>query len=81
MRLDGTFIDVEVDDAVGRRRGDRARSSTEVCPVDIFAADDGDARASSRRTSTSACSATCASTRRPPARCKVLKLYDGGAEL
>ena len=35
---DGTFIDVEVDDAV---RGDAelAKKLEEVCPVDIFAAD------------------------------------------
>jgi NAD-dependent dihydropyrimidine dehydrogenase PreA subunit len=36
--LDGTFIDVEVDDSVA---GDAelARKLAEVCPVDIFSAD------------------------------------------
>ena len=38
--LNAIFIDVEVDDAVARD-GDVARKLAEVCPVDIFAADDG----------------------------------------
>jgi NAD-dependent dihydropyrimidine dehydrogenase PreA subunit len=38
--LNGTFIDVEVDDAIA---GDAelAAKLTEVCPVDIFTANDG----------------------------------------
>ena len=40
MRSDGTFIGVEVDDAVS---GDSelARKLEEACPVDIYAAGDG----------------------------------------
>ena len=72
-----------------RRRGRRRRSPSdaalakkleEVCPVDIFAPDDGRRAArSSRRTSTSACSATSASRRRPPgtrARRQALRVGD-----
>src|SRR5262249_1462889 len=40
MRADGTFIAVEVDDAVAADAG-LARKLTEVCPVDIFAVGDG----------------------------------------
>jgi NAD-dependent dihydropyrimidine dehydrogenase PreA subunit len=36
MRADGTFIAVEVDDAVAADP-ELARKLTEVCPVDIFA--------------------------------------------
>ena len=37
-RLDGVFIDVEVDESVARDP-ELARKLEEVCPVDIFAAD------------------------------------------
>ncbi len=38
MRADGTFIAVEVDDAVAAD-AELARKLTEACPVDIFAQD------------------------------------------
>jgi NAD-dependent dihydropyrimidine dehydrogenase PreA subunit len=38
--LDGVFIDVEVDDAVATD-SELAAKLEEVCPVDIFAAEDG----------------------------------------
>ena len=38
--LHGVFIDVEVDEAVASDP-DLARKLEEVCPVDIFAADNG----------------------------------------
>ncbi len=63
VRKDGIFIAVEVDDGSRLRRRDRAKL-TEACPVDIFAGKDGRSR-SSRRTSTSACSAGCAWTPSP----------------
>jgi len=40
MRADGTFIAVEVDDAIAAD-ADLARKLTEACPVDIFAQDGG----------------------------------------
>ena len=40
MRKDGTFIAIEVDDAVAADAADRGKLA-EVCPVDIFAASDG----------------------------------------
>ena len=78
--MPGTFIDVEVDDAV---RGDAelAKKLEEACPVDIFAATDERRGDRARSSSTSACSAGSASTPRRPARCRVIKLYDGGAVL
>ncbi len=70
MRKDGTFIAVEVDDAAAADP-ELAAKLADVCPVDIYAVA-RTARArwkSSSATSTSACSAACASTRHPPARC------------
>ncbi|HYM45509.1 MAG TPA: ferredoxin family protein [Solirubrobacteraceae bacterium] len=40
MRADGTFIAVEVDDALAAD-ATLAAKLTEACPVDIFAQDDG----------------------------------------
>ena len=58
----------------GRRRGaardaELAKKLEEACPVDIFKASSPTASRSSRRTSTSACSAGSASTPHPPVRC------------
>ena len=66
MRVDGTFIGIEVDDAIV---GDAAVAAKlrEVCPVDIYADANGRSR-SSRATSTSASSAASASTRPRPSR-------------
>ena len=64
MRLDGIFIGVEVDDAAAADAAIAAKL-TEVCPVDIFAADDGgagDRRGQPRRVRPLP---ACAWTRRP----------------
>ena len=60
--LNGIFINLEVDESVARDP-ELAAKLEEVCPVDIFATDDDGTLGSSTRTSTSACSATCAWTR------------------
>ena len=70
------FINVEVDDPVA---GDPelAAKLAEVCPVDIFAQPTTARCGSSRRTSTSASCASCASTPRRPGTVRVIKLYSG----
>ena len=80
MRSDATFIGIEVDDALA---GDPAVAAklAEVCPVDIYAQAPTATLESSRATSTSACSAGCASTRRRQGGVRVLKLYEDGAVL
>ena len=75
--MDGVFIDVEVDASIASD-GELAAKLQEVCPVDIFAADgEGGRDDRAPRTWTSACSASCASTRRRTAPSRVKKLYDG----
>ncbi len=73
--LNGIFIDVEVDDAVANDPAVAAKLD-EVCPVDIFARRRRPASRSSARTSTSACSATSASRRRPAGGVRIVKLYE-----
>ena len=65
-RADGTFIDVEVDDAVARRRGARHEARGGL-PGRHLRRRRRRAFRSSRRTSTSASCAACASTPRRPA--------------
>ena len=61
--LQGIFIDVEVSDEI-RGDAEMAAKLEEVCPVDIYANDDGKVTVV-RETSMSACSATSASRARP----------------
>ena len=66
--MPGMFIDVEVDDSTASEP-DIAKKLADVCPVDIFAERRRQRSRSSRRTSTSACSAGSASTPRRRAPC------------
>ena len=78
MRLDGTFIGVEVDDAAAADAAIAAKL-TEVCPVDIFTAE-GDALALVEG-NLDECVLCRLCMDAVPGKVKVLKLYDGGAEL
>ncbi len=78
MRLDGTFIGVEVDDAAAADAAIAAKL-TEVCPVDIFSVD-GDALALVEG-NLDECVLCRLCMDAVPGEVKVLKLYDGGAEL
>jgi ferredoxin-like protein FixX len=80
MRVDGTFIAVEVDDAAAGD-ADLARALTEACPVDIFSqADGGSLQIVERNVDECVLCRLCLDAS-PPGVVKVLKLYDGGALL
>ncbi|MCD6727502.1 MAG: hypothetical protein LT070_09735 [Solirubrobacteraceae bacterium] len=79
MRLDGTFIGVEVDDA---RAADVqvAAKLTEVCPVDIYAQrPDGTLELVQGNLDECVLCRLCLDA--APGAVRVLKLYDDGAEL
>jgi ferredoxin-like protein FixX len=83
MRADGTFIAVEVDDAIA---GDAelARKLTEACPVDIFAqADGGELEIVDANLDECVLCRLCldATAGEPAGAVKVIKLYDGDALL
>ncbi|HXD54870.1 MAG TPA: ferredoxin family protein [Solirubrobacteraceae bacterium] len=80
MRADGTFIAVEVDDALAAD-AEVARKLTEACPVDIFA-QSGDGRLELVEANLDECvlCRLCLDAT-PQGGVKVIKLYDGGAEL
>ena len=75
----GTFIAVEVDESV---RGDAelAKRLEEACPVDIFAATDGGVQVVDENLDECVLCGLCLDGS-PPGTVKVIKLYDGGAEL
>jgi NAD-dependent dihydropyrimidine dehydrogenase PreA subunit len=79
MRVDGTFIAVEVDDGAA---GDAelARKLTEACPVDIFAQDGGGLQIVQRNVDECVLCRLCLDAS-PPGAVKVVKLYDDGAVL
>ena len=79
MRSDGTFIGVEVDDSVA---GDAelARKLAEACPVDIYAAAEGGVEIVNENLDECVLCGLCLDAS-PPGTVKVLKLYDGGADL
>ena len=79
MRRDGTFIGVEVDDAVA---GDveLAKKLAEACPVDIYAAAEGGVEIVDDNLDECVLCGLCLDAS-PPGTVKVLKLYDGGAVL
>ena len=79
MRRDGTFIGVEVDDSVA---GDAelARKLAEACPVDIYAAAEGGVEIVNENLDECVLCGLCLDAS-PPGTVKVLKLYDGGADL
>jgi NAD-dependent dihydropyrimidine dehydrogenase PreA subunit len=80
MRADGTFIAIEVDDAIAAEP-ELARKLTEVCPVDIFAQDDGGALelVDDNLDECVLCRLCLDAT--PAGSVKVIKLYDNGAVL
>lgn len=76
-RLDGVFIAVEVD-AEAARDADLARKLAEVCPVDIYAADDdgGSVRVVEGNLDECVLCELCTEAA-PPGKVVVRKLYDG----
>jgi NAD-dependent dihydropyrimidine dehydrogenase PreA subunit len=80
MRVDGIFIAVEVqDEAAGD--ADLARKLTEACPVDIFAQRNGDGLEIVERNVDECVLCRLCLDASPPGVVRVLKLYDGGAQL
>ncbi len=79
MRRDGVFIGVEVEDAVA---GDPAVAErlAEVCPVDIFASEDGRVVLVEDNLDECVLCRLCLDAT-PAGAVRVLKLYDGEAAL
>ncbi|CAB4863990.1 unannotated protein [freshwater metagenome] len=80
MRLDGTFIGVEIDDAAA---GDAAIAAklTEVCPVDIFTQGaDGTLELVEGNLDECVLCRLCLDAT-APGTVRILKLYDDGAQL
>ena len=79
MRRDGTFIGVEVDDALA---GDAelATKLAEACPVDIYAAAESGVELVDENLDECVLCGLCLDAS-PPDAVKVIKLYDGGALL
>ena len=79
MRVDGTFIGVEVDDAVV---GDAALAAKlrEVCPVDIYGDADGTVQIVEGNVDECVLCRLCIDATSPE-QVKVLKLYDNEASL
>jgi ferredoxin-like protein FixX len=83
VRKDGTFIAVEVDDAVVAD-GELARKLTEACPVDIFAqGNDGGLELVQRNLDECVLCRLCLDAADGSGKdlVKVIKLYDDGALL
>jgi ferredoxin-like protein FixX len=80
MRADAMFIAVEVDDAAASDPAVAAKL-TEVCPVDIFGQNgDGTLELHERNLDECVLCRLCLDATQP-GQVKVIKLYDGGAEL
>jgi NAD-dependent dihydropyrimidine dehydrogenase PreA subunit len=80
MRSDGTFIAVEVDDAIVADV-ELARALTEACPVDIFAQDaSGSLQLVQRNVDECVLCRLCLDAS-PPRAVKIIKLYDDEALL
>lgn len=79
MRVDGTFIGIEVDDAIA---GDPAVAAklTEVCPVDIYGDADGRVRIVEGNVDECVLCRLCIDATAPD-QVRVLKLYDNEASL
>ncbi len=80
MRADATFIGVEVDDAAAADAAVAAKL-TEVCPVDIFGQKAGGGGLELHEQNLDECVLCRLCMDAAPGRVRVLKLYDGGAEL
>lgn len=79
MRRDGIFIGVEVDDAAAADAAVAAKL-TEVCPVDIFARDP-DGRLELVQGNLDECVLCGLCLDAASGVVRILKLYDGGAQL
>ena len=80
MRQDGTFIGIELaDDAA--RDPELATKLEEACPVDIYAARDGQGTEIVEQNIDECVLCGLCLDASPPGAVRVLKLYDGGAEL
>ena len=79
MRSDGTFIGVEVEDAVA---GDAelAKRLAEACPVDIYAAAESGVEIVDENLDECVLCGLCLDAS-PEGTVRVIKLYDGGALL
>ena len=79
MRVDGTFIGIEVDDAIV---GDAAVAAKlrEVCPVDIYSDADGTVQIVAGNVDECVLCRLCIDATSPE-QVKVLKLYDNEASL
>jgi NAD-dependent dihydropyrimidine dehydrogenase PreA subunit len=75
----GTFIAVEVDDSV-RADVELARKLEEACPVDIYAAAESGVQIVVENLDECVLCGLCLDAS-PPGTVRVIKLYDGGAEL
>jgi NAD-dependent dihydropyrimidine dehydrogenase PreA subunit len=73
--MPGTFIDVELTDAV-RRDAEMARTLEEACPVDIFAARNGRTEVVEENLDECVLCELCVKAA-PPGGVRVVKLYDG----
>ena len=80
MRVDATFIAIEVDDDAGRDP-DLARRLTDACPVDIFGQADGDGVQIVERNVDECVLCRLCLDASPPGVVKVIKLYDNDAVL
>jgi NAD-dependent dihydropyrimidine dehydrogenase PreA subunit len=74
-RLSGVFIDVEVDDSI-RDDAELARKLAEVCPVDIFTAENGRVETVTENLDECVLCELCLEAA-PPGTVVVKKLYDG----
>ena len=77
--MPGVFIDVEVADDI-RADAEIAKKLEEACPVDIYAARDGRVEVVDENLDECILCELCVKTA-PAGKLRVLKLYDGGAEL
>jgi len=80
MRADGTFIAVEVDDAVAADP-EIARKVTEACPVDIFAQDGAGSLEIVEQNLDECVLCRLCLDASPSGSVKVIKLYDNDAVL
>jgi NAD-dependent dihydropyrimidine dehydrogenase PreA subunit len=76
---DGTFIAVELSEDA-RSDAELAKKLEEACPVDIYAARDGRTEIVAENLDECVLCKLCLDASQPGA-VRVLKLYDGGAEL
>jgi ferredoxin-like protein FixX len=79
MRVDGTFIGIEVDDAIVDDAAVAAKLR-EVCPVDIYGDDNGQVQIVQGNVDECVLCRLCIDATSPD-QVKVLKLYDNEASL